>query len=106
MDPSIKAEAVTGFVLFWRGSSRSALATIMNIVWQKSMETHRRLNLRLRPQDFTEHCYLNNTSTDQSAKGSFRIPVLLRCVPAVAADKAATGESWISDAVCLRRMVR
>ena len=52
------------------------------------------------------HCYLN-TSMTQSAKGSFRIPVLLRCAraPALAADKAATGESWISDAVCLRRMV-
>jgi hypothetical protein len=52
-------------------------------------------------------CYLNNTSMTQSANGSFRIPVLLRCAraPGLAADKAATGESRISGAVCLRRMV-
>ena len=74
-------------------------------IWQQSMETHRRLNAWLRLQDtargvgrrrcgpgpalgagasrrrggpFTKHRYLNNTSTDHSTKGSFRIPDLLR----------------------------
>ena len=61
-----------------------------------------------RPFHRSKHtCYLNNTSMTQSANGSFRIPVLLRCAraPALATDKATTGESWISGAGCVRRMV-
>ena len=54
---------------------------------------------------FAEHCYLNNTSTDQFARARSAFPF---CYDrsAVAAGKAATGESWISDAACLRRMLR